>query len=564
VSGLLSGLVNAGTAAATGYAQGDAANLRALLAERARRAQAQRDKEEMDLKRIATLGAAAGQGLTLTPAPPPSAPSPPPPVSRRDATGAAPVSPEGGREAVSVRVAGQLEPGNIDLTHRPRVTNPDGSISTVRSMSANIDGREVLLPTVSDDGRLLSNDEAIAEYQRTGKHLGVFADPASATAYAQQLHGAQADLLDGRGNGTVAPVKPTGDAPPATADGTPIGEVAGVRVAVPPGGLQSRTAREAQQKLAQAESDRRTRLQSFNDALPPGDARRMSPTLIEMLARNEGAYAKQVEKFAGLGTPDPVAVHRANRDYDVQHPLPPQEGADRTMVLVQDPENPDGPGVYVPRAQAMGQHAPGKPKAENAMNTAASARLHAAVSEMNNAHAGMDAFEQGLASGRISINGLEQFLGATGNSFTHDDPASRAIQSAALSVLNRTNPELARYIRRGLSFAEGESMISQRPSDFRTKMTAFLSQASSGASPEMIADIQSRRKAILDPLNATVQPTPARGGPPGRGTVQPQQGNAPHGNVNLGPPKTATPAQKVRAARDPEYRQYLLETGIRF
>jgi hypothetical protein len=492
MSGLLSGLVNAGTAAATGYAQGDAANLRALLAERARRAQAQRDKEEMDLKRIATLGTAAGQGLTLTPAPPPGTPSAPPPVSRRDATGAAPVSPEGGREAVSVPVAGQLEPGNIDLTHRPRVKNPDGSISTVRSMSANIDGREVLLPTVSDDGRLLSNDEAIAEYQRTGKHLGVFADPASATAYAQQLHGAQADLLDGRGNGTVAPVKPTGDAPPATADGTPIGEVAGVRVAVPPGGLQSRTAREAQ-----------------------------------------------------------------------------QEGADRTMVLVQDPENPDGPGVYVPRAQAMGQHAPGKPKAENAMNTAASARLHAAVSEMNNAHAGMDAFEQGLASGRISINGLEQFLGATGNSFTHDDPASRAIQSAALSVLNRTNPELARYIRRGLSFAEGESMISQRPSDFRTKMTAFLSQASSGASPEMIADIQSRRKAILDPLNATVQPTPARGGPAARGTIQPQQGTAPPGDVNLGgtppggKPSLAVRVQQLRAQGVPKAvaRAQLLHEG---
>lgn len=83
---------------------------------------------------------------------------------------------------------GLLQPGNIDLNNRPRVRNPDGSISTVRSMSANFDGREVLLPTVSDDGRLLSDSEAIDLYRRTGRNLGTFDSPASATAYAEQLH----------------------------------------------------------------------------------------------------------------------------------------------------------------------------------------------------------------------------------------------------------------------------------------------------------------------------------------------------------------------------------------
>lgn len=91
---------------------------------------------------------------------------------------------------------GMVEPGNIDLNNRPRVQNGDGSISTVRSMSFEEDGVEVLIPTVAADGsRILSDQEAIDQYHRTGQFLGKFESPEAATAYAKKLHDAQAKML---------------------------------------------------------------------------------------------------------------------------------------------------------------------------------------------------------------------------------------------------------------------------------------------------------------------------------------------------------------------------------
>ena len=106
------------------------------------------------------------------------------------------------------RTAGQVQAGNIDLNNRPIVRNADGSISTVRSMSFNENGVEVLIPTVAADGsRILSNQEAIAQYRQTGQHLGKFTTPQVADAYAEQLHKDQEKLYTAPAAPTPAPTE---------------------------------------------------------------------------------------------------------------------------------------------------------------------------------------------------------------------------------------------------------------------------------------------------------------------------------------------------------------------
>lgn len=135
-------------------------------------------------------------------------------------------------------VLSRVGDGNVDLQSQPKVKNADGSTSTVDSRSFNFDGNEVLLPSVTPDGRhLKTDDEVIAEYKKTGRHLGKFKTVEEANAYAKRLH---EDYAAGKYD--VAPEKspalkyagPFSSVVPKVTQSKVVGSILGHEVPVPP------------------------------------------------------------------------------------------------------------------------------------------------------------------------------------------------------------------------------------------------------------------------------------------------------------------------------------------
>ena len=93
---------------------------------------------------------------------------------------------------------GMVKPGNIDLNKRKVARNRDGSISTEKSISIGVGKNEVLIPTVVN-GKVVSDEDAIAHYKKTGENLGTFKSVAEANAYAEALHKRQQKFYSGGG-----------------------------------------------------------------------------------------------------------------------------------------------------------------------------------------------------------------------------------------------------------------------------------------------------------------------------------------------------------------------------
>jgi len=82
-----------------------------------------------------------------------------------------------------------------------------GQTATVRSITVGLDdGKAAVLPTISADGKQLSQQQAMAAFKADPtKHLGIFDSEANANAYAEALHQDQARALE---MGKVGPTIP--------------------------------------------------------------------------------------------------------------------------------------------------------------------------------------------------------------------------------------------------------------------------------------------------------------------------------------------------------------------
>jgi hypothetical protein len=97
----------------------------------------------------------------------------------------------------------------LDPLEQKPVQNDDGSISTVRTIGVEDQGKEVNIPTVpAEGGRVMSDAEARQRYVETGKHLGKFDTVEQAGAAAEKLHQDEAARISEQPKGQQGAMTP--------------------------------------------------------------------------------------------------------------------------------------------------------------------------------------------------------------------------------------------------------------------------------------------------------------------------------------------------------------------
>ena len=100
------------------------------------------------------------------------------------------------------------------------VKNSDGTTSTVRTIGIEVDGKNYVIPTVSKDGRIMSNEEAVKHFKETGEHFGAYKTRKEADQAAEELHKSQSHFADDPKQYTKTATNPkTGERIGLTAEG---------------------------------------------------------------------------------------------------------------------------------------------------------------------------------------------------------------------------------------------------------------------------------------------------------------------------------------------------------
>lgn len=187
----------------------------------------------------------------------------------------------------------------------------------------------------------------------------------------------------------------------------------------------------------------------------------------------------------------------------------------------------DGQRTYVPRASAAGMNAPpnaiqwgkfqtpagprvltmeegsrmgyaplaneGGSSGFGAGGVAGAGRTLAGIAGLKTAHGKMLEFENAVLDKKATFDGLDFFKTQVGKMYDEHGFINQAAVSAALANINSKNPALGEYLQAGMLWALEESSLSNRPSDFRTKLDEFVSSLKPDAQPGAIRFMQEGR-----------------------------------------------------------------------
>lgn len=172
------------------------------------------------------------------------------------------------------------------------------------------------------------------------------------------------------------------------------------------------------------------------------------------------------------------------------------EAREPTQKLVTDASGhrvPDVPGVNVPlpgsSAGGGGFGAGGIPGAGRAVS---------AINSLGIAHQNMKAYEQDVLAGRATFDGVDQFKARLAGHFDKNGVVDDVIFSAALADMGKNNPALATYMQNEYLWALEDATLSNRPSDFRTKLDTFVSAMKANPTPGTMKSIWDGREARLN------------------------------------------------------------------
>ncbi len=159
-------------------------------------------------------------------------------------------------------------------------------------------------------------------------------------------------------------------------------------------------------------------------------------------------------------------------------------------------------------------------------------RSIAGINGLHNAHDNMVPYENDVGAGKAKLDGVDYYRKLWGQMYDEKGIINPALHATVMANLGTTNPDLANYLQNAEMWALEDASISNRPSDFRTKLDGFVSSLKPNQNPKGIEQMQHGRQVRLDGLDLAL---------PGLKASLARAGGVTPGEA---PPVTATTASK--------------------